>query len=73
MLTSVKLAFRWTPEAAVAFGVLKRRFVSAPFLTQPDGKLQFMVEVDASDTGVGAVSSQCSAMDGKLHSCAFLS
>ena len=72
-LTSVKVSFGWTPEAAAAFGVLKRRFVSAPVLTQPDGKLQFVVEVDASDTGVGAVLSQRSAMDGKLHPCAFLS
>jgi hypothetical protein len=71
-LTSVKVSFGWTPEAAAAFGVLKRRFVSARVLTQPDDKLQFVVEVDASDTGVGAVLSQRSAMDGKLHPCAFL-
>lgn len=31
-----------------------------------------MVEVDATDIGVGAVLSQCSE-DGKLHPCAFLS
>ena len=32
-----------------------------------------MVEVDASDGGVGAVLSQRSAKDNKLHPCAFLS
>ena len=32
-----------------------------------------MVEVDASDVGVGAVLSQRSAKDNKLHPCAFLS
>lgn len=32
-----------------------------------------MVEVDASDLGVGAVLSQRSVEDGKLHPCAFLS
>ena len=71
-LTSVKVAFRLSPEAAAAFGVLKRRFVSSPVLPQPDTKLQFVVKVDASDTGVGAVLSLRSAMDGKLHPCAFL-
>lgn len=32
-----------------------------------------VVEVDASDTGVGAVLSQCSGADQKLHPCAFFS
>ena len=35
-LTSVKVAFRWTPEATAAFGALKHCFVSAPVLTQPE-------------------------------------
>ena len=55
-LTSTKSTFAWTPLAETAFQGLKRRFVSAPILTQPDPSLQFVVEVDASDTGVGAVS-----------------
>lgn len=45
----------------------------APILTQPDTKLQFVVEVDASDVRVGAILSQRSSADGKLHPCAFLS
>lgn len=44
-----------------------------PVLTLPDPKLQFVVEVDASDVGVGAVLSQRSLGDGWLHPCAFLS
>lgn len=45
----------------------------APVLVLRDPKLQFMVEVDASDVGVGAVLSQRSEGDGHLHPCAFLS
>ncbi len=32
-----------------------------------------MVEVDASEVGVGAVLSQCSSADGKMHPCAYFS
>ena len=42
---------------------LKRRFSSAPVLIQPDPARQFVVEVDASDIGVGAVLSQRAADD----------
>lgn len=40
-------------------------------LVHPNPELQFMVEVDASDFGVGAVLSQCSPTDRTLHLCAF--
>ena len=49
-LTSTKSAFVWTPKAETAFLDLKKRFVSAPILIQPDPSLQFVVEADASDT-----------------------
>ncbi len=39
----------------------------------PDAESQFIVEVDASDVGVGAVLSQHSSSDGKMHPCAFFS
>lgn len=42
-------------------------------LTHPDSKLQFIVEVDASSTGIGAVLSQGSPKDQKVHPCAFFS
>ncbi|XP_064197194.1 uncharacterized protein LOC135257909 [Anguilla rostrata] len=72
-LTSSSVAFAWTPEADTAFTDLKRRFSSAPILIHPDPVRQFVVEVDASETGGGAVLSQRSVSDNKLHPCAFFS
>ncbi|KAI3353735.1 hypothetical protein L3Q82_004965 [Scortum barcoo] len=63
----------WTPEAEEAFQKLKDLFTTAPVLTVPDPALQFVVEVDASNEGVGAVLSQRSATDNRIHPCAFLS
>ncbi|XP_023208460.1 retrotransposon-like protein 1, partial [Xiphophorus maculatus] len=72
-LTSTKSQFSWTPEADAAFSVLKQKFADAPVLIQPDPAQQFTVEVDASDSGVGAVLSQVLPSDHKLHPCAFFS
>ena len=72
-LTSTKQPFAWTPEANKAFATLKDRFTSAPILQMPDADRQFVVEVDASDVGVGAVLSQRAGEDNKLHPCAFFS
>lgn len=72
-LTSTKQPFTWTPAANKAFSNLKARFTSAPILQMPDTDRQFVVELDASDVGVGAVLSQQAAVDGKLHPCAFFS
>ncbi len=63
----------WTEAATSAFNQLKSRFTSAPILKHPDPKLPFIVEVDASDCGIGAVLSQCHGTPGKLHPCAFFS
>ena len=56
-LTSTLVPFCWTSEAEQAFCKLKHLFTSAPILVHPDPSLQFIVEVDASETGVGAVLS----------------
>ncbi|KAI2665690.1 Transposon Tf2-9 polyprotein [Labeo rohita] len=53
-LTSTKTAFRWSNAADVGFTRLKDCFVSAPILIAPDPSRQFVVEVDASEEGVGA-------------------
>ncbi|KAL0161345.1 hypothetical protein M9458_045070, partial [Cirrhinus mrigala] len=67
-----KTRIQWGPEAAEAFQDLKRRFTSAPILTIPDPERPFVVEVDASEVGIGAILSQRDG-DGKLHPCAFMS
>ncbi len=70
-LTSPKVSFRWSLAAEVAFRELKARFTSAPILQLPDPDRQFMVEVDASEVGVGAVLSQRASADQKLQPCVF--
>ncbi|KAK3527972.1 hypothetical protein QTP86_013081 [Hemibagrus guttatus] len=51
--------------------MLKQAFTTAPLLVHPDPELPFIVEVDASTTGVGAVLSQQQGNPRKLHPCAF--
>lgn len=64
-LSSPKVSFQWSPVAQQAFTQLKQKFASTPILIQPDLSEPFIVEVDASDSGVGALLSQHSR--GKLH------
>lgn len=45
--------------------------ISELVLVQPNSSKQFIVEVDASDTGVRAVLSQYSGLDNCLLPCAF--
>jgi hypothetical protein len=59
-------------EAGRAFGRLKALFTDAPVLAHPDPSLAFIVGVDVSEAGVGAVLSQPSGMSLKLRPCAFL-
>ncbi|KAI3372638.1 hypothetical protein L3Q82_023114 [Scortum barcoo] len=72
-LTSPSRPFVWSEEAEKAFNRLRTLFTTAPVLVQPDPAQQFVVEVDASDIGVGAVLSQRRGSDGRLHPCAFFS
>lgn len=72
-LTSSKKKFKWSPQAERSFSLLKTRFTSAPILTLLDPKKQFIIEVDASDSGVEAILSQRSDNDNKLHPCVFFS
>ncbi|KAK3563471.1 hypothetical protein QTP86_030077 [Hemibagrus guttatus] len=63
----------WTDQARAAFQQLKDCFTSAPILRHPDPDLPFVVEVDASSSGLGAILSQRHGEPGKLHPCAFYS
>ncbi|XP_061536869.1 uncharacterized protein LOC133404720 [Phycodurus eques] len=53
-LTSTSSQLQWTSAASQAFEHLKELFTSAPILRHPDHSLQFVMEVEASDTGAGA-------------------
>lgn len=45
----------WTSEAENTFTTIKQAFIMAPILNHPDPERPFIVEVDASKTGVGAM------------------
>lgn len=48
----------WTPEAEASFVKLKQALVSAPILNSPDFARPFIIQCDASDTGLGGVLTQ---------------
>lgn len=50
-----KDGFSWDTDASTAFELLKQALVSAPVLALPDFTKPFIVETDASQTGIGAV------------------
>ena len=73
LLKGGPVRLRWSVEADRAFGQLSALFTSAPVLAHPDPSLAFIVKVDASEAGIGAVLSQRSGTTPKLRSCAFFS
>jgi hypothetical protein len=50
--------FQWTPEAEDAFQKLKLALTEPPVLAYPEANGLFILDTDASGTGVGAVLSQ---------------
>jgi len=64
--------FKWTDECEQAFLQLKGCLTSAPVLAMPDWTKPFILDTDASDTGIGAVLSQCQS-DGSEHVIAYAS
>jgi hypothetical protein len=73
LLKGGPVRLQWSAEADRAFSHLRALFTSAPVLAYPDPSLAFIMEVDASGAGIGAVLSQCSGTPPKLRPCAFFS
>lgn len=63
----------WSLSTLEALQHLKEQFTSAPILYHPDSMLPFTLEVDAANTGVGAILSQSHGLSRKLFPCAFFS
>lgn len=73
MMKGTRRQIIWTQEAEMAFFHLKQRFSIAPILQHPDSEHEFIVEVDASSSGIGRVLSQRQGDPAKLYPCAFFS
>src|SRR3954453_5550665 len=65
-LTSQRIRFRWEGEEQKAFDELKRCRTEAPVLCPPNYEKDWLIEVDASNTAIGAVLSQ-QQNDGENH------
>jgi hypothetical protein len=59
-LTQKRVPFEWTDACDSAFQQLKKKLTEAPVLAYPshDESDRFILDTDASDTGIGAVLSQ---------------
>ncbi|KAK3524341.1 hypothetical protein QTP70_028052 [Hemibagrus guttatus] len=73
LLRNKPKSLAWSPATEKAFNILKKAFTTAPLLIHLDPNKPFIVEVDASTTGVGVVLSQQQGNPSRLHPCAFFS
>ncbi|CAC5366151.1 Retrovirus-related Pol polyprotein from transposon 297,Retrovirus-related Pol polyprotein from transposon 412 [Mytilus coruscus] len=56
-LTEKNVIFKWNVECETAFHILKKALITSPILTYPCIEKEFILDTDASGTGVGAVLS----------------
>jgi len=57
-LTEKTAKFEWTDECLAAFKELRNKLTTAPVLAFPDYNRPFLLDTDASNSGIGAVLSQ---------------
>ena len=57
-LLEKNIAFEWTQQCQAAFDHLRKCLMTTPILAFPDHSRHFVLETDASDTGIGAILSQ---------------
>ena len=57
-LTEKTARFEWTEECQASLDEIKSKLTSAPILAFPDFEKPFMLDTDASNTGLGGVLSQ---------------
>lgn len=73
LLRNKPKSLSWMPTTTDAFHHLKEDICSALTLAHSDPQLPFIMEVNASIVGVGAVLSQCHREPPFLHPCTFYS
>ncbi len=61
----------WSPETETAFQRIKSALTEEPILRAPDFSCPFLLQTDASETGLGAVLSQ--VQEGEEHPILFIS
>ena len=66
-----KTNFQWTSQCQEAFNCLKTHLISPPVFALPDWSQPFLLDTDASDTGIGGVLSQ--VQDGRERVIAYAS
>jgi len=61
----------WNEDCEAAFLALKERLISAPILVPPRDEGQYVLDMNASDTAIGAVVQQ--EQDGQLRVIGYVS
>ena len=70
-LTERNANFHWTQECQIAFDTLRGCLTASPVLAYPDYTKPFVLDTDASNTGIGVVLSQVGS-DGEERVIAYM-